>query len=35
MDNRVIENFNGRRRDEHLDAESFFPVADAQRKILE
>ena len=35
MDNPVIENYNGRRRDEHLDVESFFPVADAQRKILE
>ena len=27
--------FNGRLRDEHLNVELFFSVADAQRKILE
>ncbi len=35
MDNPFIESFNGRLRDEHLNVELFFSVADAQRKILE
>jgi len=35
MDNPFIERFNGRLRDEHLNVELFFSVADAQRKILE
>jgi len=35
MDNPVIEKFNGRLRDEYLDVESFFSVADAQRKTRE
>lgn len=35
MDNPFIESFNGRLRDEHLNAELFFSVADAQAKILE
>ena len=32
---RFIESFNGRLRDEHLNVELFFSVADAQRKTLE
>jgi putative transposase len=35
MDNPFIESFNGRLRDEHLNVELFFTVADAQRKTLE
>jgi Integrase core domain len=35
MDNPFIESFNGRLRDEHLNVELFFSVADAQRKTLE
>jgi putative transposase len=35
MDNPFIESFNGRLRDEHLNVELFFSIADAQRKILE
>ncbi len=35
MDNPFIESFNGRLRDEHLNVELFFSVADAQHKILE
>jgi putative transposase len=35
MDNPFIESFNGRLRDEHLNVELFFSVADAQRKLLE
>ena len=35
MDNPFIESFNGRLRDEHLNIELFFSVADAQRKTLE
>ena len=35
MDNPFIESFNGRLRDEHLNTELFFSVADAQRKITE
>jgi putative transposase len=35
MDNPFIESFNGRLRDEHLNTELFFSVADAQHKILE
>ena len=35
MDNPFIESFNGRLRDEHLNAELFFSVADAQAKLLE
>ena len=35
MDNPFIERFNGRLRDEHLNAELFFSVADAKAKILE
>jgi putative transposase len=35
MDNPFIESFNGRLRDEHLNVELFFSVADAQRKVLE
>ncbi len=34
MDNPFIESFNGRLRDEHLNVELFFSVADAQRKIV-
>jgi len=30
-----IERFNGRLRDEHLNTELFFSVADAQAKLLE
>ena len=33
MDNPFIESLNGRLRDEHLNVELFFSVADAQRKI--
>jgi putative transposase len=35
MDNPFIESFNGRLRDEHLNAELFFSVADARAKLLE
>jgi transposase InsO family protein len=35
MDNPFIESFNGRLRDEHLNTELFFSVADAQCKLLE
>jgi putative transposase len=35
MDNPFIESFNGRLRDEHLNVELFFSVADAQQKLLE
>jgi putative transposase len=35
MDNPFIESFNGRLRDEHLNTELFFSVADAQAKLLE
>lgn len=35
MDNPFIESFNGRLRDEHLNTELFFSIADAQHKILE
>jgi hypothetical protein len=33
MDNPFTESFNGRLRDEHLNAELFFSVADAQAKL--
>ena len=35
MDNPFIESFNGRLRDEHLNVELFFSVADARRKTPE
>jgi putative transposase len=35
MDNPFIESFNGRLRDEHLNTELFFSVADAQAKLLQ
>jgi putative transposase len=35
MDNPFIENLNGRPRDEHLNDELFFSIANARRKILE
>jgi putative transposase len=35
MDNPFIESFNGRLRDEHLNSELFFSVANAQVKLLE
>jgi putative transposase len=35
MDNPFIESFNGRLRDEHLNTERFFSVADDQAKLLE
>src|SRR6266849_8020827 len=35
MDNPFIESFNGRLRDEHLNTELFFSVADASAKLLE
>ena len=35
MDNPFIESFNGCLRDEHLNTELFFPVADAQAKLLQ
>ncbi len=33
--NAFIESFNGRLRDEHLNTELFFSVADARTKLLE
>jgi putative transposase len=35
MDNPFIESFNDRRRDEHLNTELFFSVADGQAKVSE
>jgi transposase InsO family protein len=35
IDNRFIESFNGRLRDEHLNVELFFSILDAQQKIPE
>ena len=35
MDNPFIESFNGRLRDEHLNTELFFSLADAQAQLLE
>ena len=35
MDNPFIESFNGPLRDEHVNTELFFSVADAQAKLLE
>lgn len=35
MDSPLIESFNGRLRDEHLNAEILFSIAEAQHKILE
>ena len=33
MDNRFIESFNGRLRDECLNVEVFFSIPDAQAKL--
>lgn len=35
MDNPFIESFNGRLRDEHLNTQLLFSVADAQAKLLQ